>query len=50
MNHQRSCGNKAIKVSETTTATRVPSMRMAPLFRDCPTVDRLIMATAKPAQ
>ena len=37
-------------VRETTKATRVPNMRRAPLFRDCPTVERLMKATAKPAQ
>ena len=33
----------------TSTATRVPSMRRAALFRDWPMVDRLTTATAIPA-
>jgi hypothetical protein len=50
MNHQRSWANRAIRVREIKKANSVPSIRMAPLFSDCPTVERLMKATAKPAQ
>jgi hypothetical protein len=50
MKSQRSCANRAMKVNATMVVTNVPAMRKAPLFKDCPVVARLIMATAKPAQ
>ena len=50
MKSQRSCANRAMKINATTVVINVPSMRMAPLFRDCPVVARLVTATAKPAQ
>jgi hypothetical protein len=49
MSPQRSCGNSPSRVSETPIASSVPSMRIAPLWNDCPAPARLITATAKAA-